>query len=145
MPQTEYLGKTTTEWVAALEDQDPLVRRLAAHALGDIGDEAREAVTALSSKLSDPKRFVRVWAASAMGKIQPGVDDALETLIDATQDKEPFVRSLAAWQLGRLGPGYPDIEQAGAALAALEKDDDPSVRVEATLAIMKLKGRRIQF
>jgi HEAT repeat protein len=52
-----------------------------------------------------------------------------------------FVRSLAAWHLGRLGPAFPGIEQALLPLRKLAGDKDPSVRVEAALALGMLEGR----
>jgi hypothetical protein len=41
--QPSYLGVGTAGWVAALKSSDPLERRLAAHALAEIGGAAREA------------------------------------------------------------------------------------------------------
>ena len=61
--QQSYLGVATADWVAALKSSDPLERRLAAHALAEIGPAAREAVPALIEALRDPESFVRVWAA----------------------------------------------------------------------------------
>src|SRR6516162_3043144 len=59
--QSSYLGVATADWVAALKSSDPLERRLAAHALGEIGRTAREAVPALTEALRDPVSFVRVF------------------------------------------------------------------------------------
>ena len=42
--EPSYLGVATGAWVAALKSSDPLERRLAAHALAEIGPAAREAV-----------------------------------------------------------------------------------------------------
>jgi hypothetical protein len=42
--QPSYLGVATAGWVAALKSSDSLERRLAAHALAEIGRTAREAV-----------------------------------------------------------------------------------------------------
>jgi hypothetical protein len=42
--QPSYLGVATASWVAALKSSDSLERRLAAHALAEIGRMAREAV-----------------------------------------------------------------------------------------------------
>ena len=41
--QPSYLGVATADWVAALKSSDSLERRLAAHALAEIGRAAREA------------------------------------------------------------------------------------------------------
>jgi hypothetical protein len=37
--QPSYLGVATADWVTALKSSDPLERRLAAHALAEIGLE----------------------------------------------------------------------------------------------------------
>lgn len=108
--QPSYLGVATGDWVAALKSSDLLERRLAAHALGEIGPAAREAVPALIEALRDPESFVRVWAAAALTRVQPENPDANPALVAGTQDGISFVRSLAAWHLGRLGPGHPGIE-----------------------------------
>jgi len=56
--------------------------------------------------------------------------------VDSNKGNElAFVRSLAAWHLGRLGPAFPGIEQALLPLRQLAGDKDPSVRVEAALAL----------
>ena len=52
-----------------------------------------------------------------------------------------FVRSLAAWHLGRLGPAFPEIEQALLPFRQLAGDKDPSVRVEAALALGMIEGK----
>ena len=52
--QPSYLGLATDDWVAALKSSDSLERRLAAHALAEIGPAAREAVPALIEALRDP-------------------------------------------------------------------------------------------
>ena len=64
-----YLGVATAGWIAALKSSDPLERRLAAHALAEIGRTAREAVPALTEALRDSESFVRVWAAAALARV----------------------------------------------------------------------------
>src|SRR6266478_9592524 len=69
--QPSYLGVATADWVAALKSSDSLERRLAAHALAEIGRTAREAVPALTEALRDSESFVRVWAAAALARVEP--------------------------------------------------------------------------
>ena len=64
--QPSYLGVATGDWVAALKSSDSLERRLAAHALAEIGPAAPEAVPALIEAVRDLESFVRVWAAAAL-------------------------------------------------------------------------------
>jgi HEAT repeats/HEAT-like repeat len=136
-----YLGVATADWVAALKSSDPLERRLAAHALAEIGRTAREAVPALTEALRDSVSFVRVWAAAALARIEPENPDAILALVAGTCDGIYFVRSLAAWHLGRLGPRHPGIEAAVPELGKLLNDNDPSVRAEALVALGNLAGK----
>jgi HEAT repeat protein len=136
-----YLGVPMGDWVAALKSSDSLERRLAAHALAEIGPAAREAVPALIDALRDPESFVRGWAAASLARVQPENPDAIPALVAGTRDGISFVRSLAAWHLGRLGPGHPGIESAVPALRELLNDNDPSVRAEARVALENLVGK----
>ena len=136
-----YLGVATADWVAALKSSDPLERRLAAHALAEIGRAAREAVPALTEALHDPVSFIRVWAAAALARVEPEHPDAIPALVAGTRDGIHFVRSLAAWHLGRLGPRHPGIEAAVPELGKLLNDNDPSARAEALVALRNLAGK----
>jgi HEAT repeat protein len=139
--QPSYLGVATGDWVAALKSSGSLERRLAAHALAEIGPAAREAVPALIEALRDPESFVRVWAAAALARVQRENPDAIPALVAGTHDGIPFVRSLAAWHLGRVGLGHPGIESVVPELRELLNDSDPSVRVEALAALENLTGK----
>ena len=139
--QPSYLGLAPGDWIAALRSSDSLERRLAAHALAEIGPAAPEAVPALIEALLDPKSFVRVWAAAALARVQPGNPDAIPALVAGTRDGISFVRSLAAWHLGRLGPGLRGIDSVVAELRDLLNDNDPSVRAEALVALENLAGK----
>ena len=139
--QSSYLGVATADWVAALKSSDPLQRRLAAHALGEIGRTAREAVPAVTEALRDPVSFVRMWAAAALARVEPENPDAISALVAGMRDQIYFVRSLAAWHLGRLGPRHVGIEAAVPKLRELVIDNDPSVRAEAVVALENLAGK----
>jgi len=139
--QVAYLGTSAADWVGALKSSDPLLRRLGAYALGEIGPAAREAAPDLSAALQDPVRFVRVWAAAALARVAPSGGEAVGVLVANMKDEAAFVRSLAAWHLGRLGPAFPGIEQALIPLQQLEGDKDPSVAAEAALALGLLQGK----
>jgi hypothetical protein len=125
--QPSYLGVAIAGWVAALKSSDSLERRLAAHALAEIGRTAQEAVPALIEALRDSESFVRVWAAAALARVEPEHPDVIPALVAGTRDGISFVRSLAAWHLGRLGPRHPGIEVALPDLHELLNDNDPSV------------------
>jgi HEAT repeat protein len=139
--EPSYLGVATAGWVAALKSSESLERRLAAHALAEIGGMAREAGPALTEALRDSESFVRVWAAAALARVEPEHPGVVPALVAATRDGISFVRSLAAWHLGRLGPRHPGIELAVTDLRALLYDPDPSVHAEALVALENLAGK----
>jgi len=91
--QPSYLGVVTARWVAALKSSDSLERRLAAHALAEIGRMAREAVPPLTEALRDTESFVRVWAAAALARVEPEHPDVIPALVAGTRDGISFVRS----------------------------------------------------
>jgi HEAT repeat protein len=135
-----YLGKDGTEWAQALEHSDPLLRRLAVYALGEIGPQARAVVPTLRVVLQDPVNWVRVWAASAFAKVTED-RSAVALLVAEMHAPQAFVRSLVAWHLGRLGADFPGIEAGIEALQQLREDDDPSVRAEAYIALQTLQSK----
>jgi len=135
-----YLGQGGTEWVQTLEHSDPLLRRLAVYALGEIGPQAQAAVPALRVVLQDPVNWVRVWAASAFAKVTED-RHAVALLVAEMHAPQAFVRSLVAWHLGRLGADLPGIEAGIEALQQLREDDDPSVRAEACIALQTLQSK----
>ena len=82
--------------IKELQDQD--VRAHAAWALGSIGEDAKDAVPALTQALQDPE--VRGDATEAL--VQMG-KDAVPALVQALQDQNEYVRLHAAWALGEMG------------------------------------------
>jgi HEAT repeat protein len=139
--QVAYLGISIADWVGELSSSDPLQRRLGAYALGEIGPAATDAMSDLATTLKDPVGFVRVWAAAALARVSPQGGESVTVLSAELSNEFAFVRSLAAWHLGRLGPAFPGIEQALLPLRQLEADEDPSVRVEAALALGMLERK----
>ena len=138
--QETYLGQGITAWAHTLEHSDPVLRRLAAYALGEIGPPAQAAVPALSVVLQDPDNWVRVWAAAAFAKVTAD-RSAVALLVAEMRAPQAFVRSLVAWHLGRLGADFPGIEVGIDALQQLLEDDNPSVRAEAGVALQTLQSK----
>lgn len=136
--QGTYLGKDGAAWAQTLEHSDPVLRRLAVYALGEIGPPAQAAAPALRAALQDPVNWVRVWAAVAFAKVTED-RSAVALLMAEMHDPQAFVRSLAAWHLGRLGADFPDIEAGIEVLQQLLDDDDPSVQAEASIALQTLQ------
>jgi HEAT repeat protein len=136
--QATYLGKGVTEWMQTLENSDPILRRLAVYALGEIDPPAQAVVPALRVALQDPVNWVRVWAAAAFAKVTED-RSAVALLVAEMRAPEAFVRSLVAWHLGRLGVDFPGIEAGIEALQQLLEDGNPSVRAEAGVALQGLQ------
>lgn len=138
-----YLERPVAAWIELLQDSDPLLRRMAAHALGMLGPDAREATAALTKALEDEQGFVRVWAAAALARVERRKTRlAVSTLLAALKNPQHFVRSLAAWHLGRLGPALPESKVVVADMEGLLHDPDQSVRREAAEALKRLQSRR---
>ncbi len=109
-------------------------RLLAARALADLPDPAN--VAALKEALADDRFWgVRAAAARALGKTRR--TEARDILIGALRDAEPRVRRAVAAGLGH----YAGDETAGRALAGRLESGDPSVFVEAELALSLGKTR----
>jgi HEAT repeat protein len=92
--------------VRQLRDPDPMVRCRAAHLIGHLGPEAKDAVPALIAALKDDKNSgLRYHAARALGDIGPAAKDALPALVIASkEDKDPAVRFRAAEAIERIDP-----------------------------------------
>ena len=137
-----YLNKGTAVWVKDLTNEDPVARRAALYALGEIGPQARSSAPKVRQLLKDKESFVRLWAANALAKIEPKKKrDAIATLESGLKDQAGFVRSLAATFLGALGSDCSGIKAVLPALESCLTDSDQSVRGEAALAIKRIKGR----
>src|SRR6266446_6655392 len=135
-----YLGKDGTAWAQTLQHSDPILRRLAVYALGEIGPQAQGGVAALRVALQDPVNWVRVWAAAAFAKVT-NERSAVAVLVAERHAPQAFVRSLVAWHLGRLGANFLGIEAGIDALQQLRDDDDPSVQAEAYIALQTLQSK----
>jgi HEAT repeat protein len=138
----KYLNKGTEAWVKDLTNKDPVARRAAVYALGEIGPKARSAAPQVRRLLEDKEAFVRLWAANAVAKIEPKKkQDAITTLKRGLKDQAGFVRSLSATFLGALGSDCSGIKAVLPALEGCLTDSDQSVRGEAALAIKRINGR----
>jgi vesicle coat complex subunit len=103
--------------IAALKDQDSLVRTEAASALGQIGQPA---VPALIAALKDQDSEVRSQAALALGQIGKEAKDAVPALIVALKNESWLVRYRAASALGEIGQ---DAKDAAPELTVIARND----------------------
>jgi len=113
------------------QDEDPLIRQIAAIALGRIGGAGAEA--ALTAALEDEDSLVRGRAIQALAKSGP---EAVGLLVKALmKDPAPSVRRQAALSLGRMsGEGALDVLQAAQA------DPDYAVRQAVDFALTRLEN-----
>jgi HEAT repeat protein len=149
-------GMAMQKNIKALQDEDAGVRKEAAIALGEKGDQ--KAVEPLIEAMSDQDASVRVEVAIALGNssdertIKPLVDalndkddnvkesvvnalvktgePAIESLVAVLNDNESSCRTKSAEVLGKIGD-----KRAIEPLIAVLKDEDNTLRVEAAIAL----------
>ena len=85
--------------IQSLQDGSVRVRRSAAYALKDAGENA---VPALIKALRDENKNVRQTAIESLGKI--GTQNSISAITDALKDEDDFVRRTAERILGELKP-----------------------------------------
>lgn len=126
----------TAPLIAALDDQDHVVRGLAALALRQRGERAAPARDALLARLGDPEVGVRMMAAQAIGRLKdPSTIDALIAACKSPSQQVHVLRSLAD-ALGAMGPA------ASAALPTLQDlTKIPRVEWAAKAAIRRINGQ----
>ena len=73
---------------ALIKDKSPEVRETAAGALGNIGPQAREAITFLAESLKDASVDVRAAAADSLGRVGESAKDATSALVQALRDNK---------------------------------------------------------
>ncbi len=113
------------------QDEDPLIRQIAAIALGNVGGAHAQA--ALTAALQDEDGLVRERAIQALAKWGPeAVGPLVKTLME---DPDPAVRRQAALGLGRMS-GF----GALGALQAAQADPDYAVRQAVIFARTRLEN-----
>ncbi|OGO05014.1 MAG: hypothetical protein A2Y60_01920 [Chloroflexi bacterium RBG_13_54_9] len=147
--------------VVALENDECLVRKRAAEALGKLHWKAQsnaqqisylmasdkwdqivrkydeEAIGPLVAALKDEEYHVRYRAAEALGKI--GDPSAVAPLINALRDEDEFVRSQAAKALGEIGPEAR--EAVPVLIDALLRDEEEYVGWATADALKDITGQ----
>lgn len=112
--------------VAALQDPDPTVRKVAVQSVGKLAPEVPGAVPALVELFPD------VGAVRAIAEFGLAAGDAVPKLTALLDDPDPTVRRNAARTLGRIGDAA---KSAIPALTARLADPDPPVRQYAARAL----------
>jgi HEAT repeat protein len=117
--------------IAALADENSMVRASSADALGRLGDP--QAVAPLIMTLGDGEPHVRLRAAEALGKL--GNEEARDPLAALLSDQDEMVRVYAVRALGDLIRG-----SLFAPLVSALTDFSIGVRSEALRALAKSAG-----
>jgi outer membrane protein assembly factor BamB/HEAT repeat protein len=154
----------------ALKDDDAVVARDAARAIGALGERAIPSTTALIAAMSHADPHVRLYAAEALASIGPPAAPATPRLITALDDPSPGVRWAACEALAGIGPAAVDAvprligalndeslyvricaagalasigPKASAAAEALRQAaEDPNVQAEARWALSRITGEQ---
>jgi serine/threonine protein kinase len=137
-PTLPAVSAEVAQLMASLGAGDANTRWRAAEALGNLGGQAKPAVSTLASMLDDRDEVVRWRAAEALGKIGPDAQSAVGPLTRSLSAKG-LPATEAAKALGRIGPGA---SSAAAELArALGAGDDVYLRREAAKALARMGPR----
>jgi HEAT repeat protein len=120
--------------VAALEDDDPEVRRYAAHSLSLLAQLAGPAIPKLIDRLDDP--HMGYMAARALGAIGPAARRSIPRLISALRRDQSLARMEFASALGRFGASAND---AIPVLRSLAHDPDANVKKAAVVAMLRIQ------
>jgi HEAT repeat protein len=96
------IRKGMRELIRATEDRDRDVRAWAAHALAEMGSDAKEAIPALLRLLEDREEGPRNTSCLALGRIGPAAEDALPALRAALNDPSRDVRGCAQQAIAKI-------------------------------------------
>ena len=137
----DWEGSTVDEvylWIKKLNAKNTILRRRAASALGEIGNE--KAVDPLIAALHDTDSYVRGRATSALCKIG---EKAVGPLIAALHDEDPNVRWRAVCALGTIGnvKAVPHLEKIVDDIGKGYRSSDRTVGDDAQEAIKKIKAK----
>lgn len=129
------------EVIARPEDANPTLRCAAAATLGDIGPDAKPAISALLKNLKDKNRYVRSVSADALGGIGVKENRVLSALKEALNDPDTEVRIDIAEALVEIDP---DSQDALSVLTKLLKDKDSETRRNAAAVLGQIRSTRIK-
>jgi hypothetical protein len=133
---TDDAPEPVAELAKALTDENALIRKRAALALGHLGPQAAPAAAALRKALTDPDADVRSAAAAALRGIGGLItkEELLNRLKDKTQPAA--TRAAACRELAERFASDPAVPRALEGLLA-----DPAVKLEAARALEAMEKR----
>ena len=124
-----------TLFQGALNDQNVTVRFAALESLLILGDRAVQLQLGGSAR-NDQSVAVQIYAAAGMWRM--GDNFGKEILLRLLDHQDWFARAMAAYYIGELGGGY----EYRRLLQYLDRETDPSARVEFATALMKLHPKK---
>jgi HEAT repeat protein len=146
------LGELTTDSVAAaqaavaaLSNDDPLVRNAARFLIGSMGPRAKSAAQNLKETMRSGPGFDRIVAAWAIVRIDPTADNnaaAAPLMVKALVHQDPRVRAAGAKTLGVVGIRSPEILEA---LQKATTDENSEVSAAAKKSLTALKAFHALF
>ncbi|NET68111.1 MAG: NACHT domain-containing protein [Moorea sp. SIO1G6] len=121
--------------LARLKDANSIVRREAADALGQLGNNSETVVNALLTRHQDPDIDVRQKTAIALGNLGNSSETVVNALLPLLQDDGSLVRGWVAVFLGQLGNSSETVVNV---LLPLLQDHDSAVRSGVAFALGNL-------
>lgn len=125
--------------VAAMNDDDPVIRNSARFLLGQMGPKAKETAAELKKGIREGSELDRIVSAWALLRVEP-TDEyaalALPLMLKALENVNPQVRTEAAHTIGTIGTSSVTVLTA---LKSAVLDPVPEVAAAAKLALTKLK------
>jgi len=124
------------ELKAMIKDNDVEIRSMVVMALGNIGFDARSAISLLGNRvLEDENPTVRAYAVEAIGRMGKEAVAAIPTLIQALKTQDVDIRIKAAVALANINSGE-TIRVTITSLTDLLKNNDEKVRTAAGDALI---------
>jgi hypothetical protein len=122
---------------AAQNDKWPEVRKAAASALGEMREEAKQAIPVLRELLKSSDDSMRVAARNALFRVEPGKSQEVADIADAYQVEEKGIlfedlSQMSATLPGRLSEVYELIIYDKFAMATVPQSDSPTGRGQYT-------------
>lgn len=99
---TTFGANSVPTLVPLLDDTEPDVRIQALTILGDLGPDAKAAMTNVAKLTVDPNPLVRGVANQALAKIDPDTNGAVKILKEMLKHQDPAIRLQGLDKLGRL-------------------------------------------
>lgn len=126
-------AEDTNKLILQLKNKDPEIRRVAAKALGDAGEDDAKIIGALILGLQDKDTFVRRFSAQSLGNLKTQNKEAipaLAALLNSAEEKKEN-QSAAAISLGKIGSSSFSVLHS----AFIDKSKPTNIREKAIEAI----------